>query len=565
VQLPRYAQELADAAKLPRVPGEPNLYEQAVKKWQAQVDKLGQGASRSAGEFTLRSSTQQLIRDLRGATPEQVDAAVNRWILDKARYQARVVARNEAVEAYRDEALAGWAEQEWVVGVRWSLSGAHPRMDICDVLANQDLYGLGPGGYPVDEVPERHPSCLCILSAIADGEHFNRELAKARGEAEPPKAWESGQRVTGDQWLRGLSAHERIAVAGPTRAKLVMQGRSVMSGPSKFAPVYELLGQAKPEPRRVMVAAERLVAGDRARMVQPFPDLPGARKSKRPSQRPTEPAPKPKPKAARAKPAYKPLAYGEGAPELGRLRAETKAQADNAQAAMRWDMDRYVGDVPAEMTSWIQGLRQTVADRLGLKPTRTLDAVEALLLKHDPSNLSGGHMAWDGTLRIKFRAALDHEDLLDVVVHEAIHTMGGTAAKAYRGTASVLEEIATEELTRSFKGTTWTAARGARVDLSDVDAAVSAWEAFPADYFDDGHAYNRYRRRLMSVVEAATGEKTEAVVTRARDALARWKRKSYDSEAEATEAFIDALQPNSENQRAFYRKTLLIPKKDWDQ
>lgn len=269
VQLPRYVEELSEAAKL----GEPNEYAAAVKRWRSQVERLGQGAERSAGEFTLRSSTQQLIRDLKGAKPEQVDKAVNRWVLDKARYQARVVARHEAVESFRENELAALQQQAWCKGVRWTLSPAHPRPDICDVCAGQDLHGLGPGGYPADDVPERHPSCLCSLVAITDEAHFERELARAKGQEEPPRPWESGERVTGDQWLRRQTAGLREAVAGPTRAKLVMRGQSVMATPGRFEKVHRLLGEPKPVRRAVLVSATKVVAADRANMVRPFPSL----------------------------------------------------------------------------------------------------------------------------------------------------------------------------------------------------------------------------------------------------------------------------------------------------
>jgi len=156
VNLPKYVQDLREAAST----GDGKLYRSAVKTWERQIEGLGQGALKESGEFTLRSASRQLVKDLGKAKVQNVDKIVDRWILEKARYQARVMARHESVEAFRDVAIKQAREQPFTVGVRWTLSPAHPRKDVCDVYASSDSYGLGPGGYPADSVPARHPSCI---------------------------------------------------------------------------------------------------------------------------------------------------------------------------------------------------------------------------------------------------------------------------------------------------------------------------------------------------------------------------------------------------------------------
>lgn len=49
--------------------------------------------------------------------------------------------------------------------IRWRLSLQHPKHDICDEHATADLFDLGDGCYPVDDVPEYppHPNCMCTL------------------------------------------------------------------------------------------------------------------------------------------------------------------------------------------------------------------------------------------------------------------------------------------------------------------------------------------------------------------------------------------------------------------
>ncbi len=275
VELPKYVQELSEAAKFKRGAGDPNLYEQAVKRWHNQVSRLGQGAELQAGEYTIQSATRELVRRLGKAKPDQVDTLVERWVLERARYQARVIARHESVEAARESALSSYREQDWVHGVRWTLSPSHPRPDICDMHAGVDLYGLGAGGYPLDKVPGRHPSCMCNLVPISDEAHFERKIAKAKGNEEPARKWLSGRKESAEDWLKTQAKELRQAIIGPTREKLLERGRKVFDeGASGFRPVYKLLGKQKPQIQRgPRIDARGVIAKDRASMVKPFPTL----------------------------------------------------------------------------------------------------------------------------------------------------------------------------------------------------------------------------------------------------------------------------------------------------
>jgi hypothetical protein len=273
VELPKYVRELSNAAKLRA--GEPNLYADVVSRWRGQVAKLGQGADLAHGEYTIQSATRELVRRLETAKPAQVDKLVDRWVLEKARYQARVIARNEAVEAARQSSLESLRKQPWVHGVRWMLSPSGKRKpDVCDVYAGADLYGLGPGGYPADKVPTRHVGCICGIVGIVDDAHYEREVAVSRGEVEPPKPWLSGKRESAEDWLRAQSADARRAIVGPTRARLVESGREVLApGAANFKPVHELLGKQRPRREMSLVDARAVIAADRAKMKRPFPKL----------------------------------------------------------------------------------------------------------------------------------------------------------------------------------------------------------------------------------------------------------------------------------------------------
>lgn len=76
-------------------------------------------------------------------------------------YAAHRLARTEINHAYQTSQAERYADEPWTTGMRWNLSGSHPKPDICNVLAERDKYGLGAGVYPVGKRPDSHPNCLC--------------------------------------------------------------------------------------------------------------------------------------------------------------------------------------------------------------------------------------------------------------------------------------------------------------------------------------------------------------------------------------------------------------------
>lgn len=65
-------------------------------------------------------------------------------------------ANEMAVEQMRQNSKYMWFE-------KWELSPAHPRPDVCDILASQDM-GEGPGVYK--KAPNRHPGCYCYIYPV---------------------------------------------------------------------------------------------------------------------------------------------------------------------------------------------------------------------------------------------------------------------------------------------------------------------------------------------------------------------------------------------------------------
>jgi len=80
-------------------------------------------------------------------------------------YNALRLARTEIGNAYHEADIMSAMASKILAGIRWNLSPAHGQYDICDTLASIDLYGLGSGVYPPENVPlYPHPNDMCYTT-----------------------------------------------------------------------------------------------------------------------------------------------------------------------------------------------------------------------------------------------------------------------------------------------------------------------------------------------------------------------------------------------------------------
>lgn len=156
--------------------------------------------------------------------------------------RARLVARTEIMTAEHETSIQAAIESPVVAALHWFLSNRHPEPDECDVFADEDLFGLGPGNFDPRQAPARpHPRCLCgfthilrpvaewgkprgalpalqhDLLAVADRYGFSpsraQSLFRARGVAPDADAFE--------QWAGGRGKRGRFSAQPPTVRKNV--------------------------------------------------------------------------------------------------------------------------------------------------------------------------------------------------------------------------------------------------------------------------------------------------------------------------------------------------------
>lgn len=168
VELPAYvdtllqrARQAASLADDPKLYGE---YRQAVNAVLRQAEGLV-----DTDKSGLAQAYRNLAKATDSASSEVLDKAVERAIIEKARSNAARTARTELSRAYANGVVYDAQQDPDATAIKVSLSGAHDHSSspycMCDFFTETDLYGLGDGIFPKDELPEFpfHPNCTCLL------------------------------------------------------------------------------------------------------------------------------------------------------------------------------------------------------------------------------------------------------------------------------------------------------------------------------------------------------------------------------------------------------------------
>jgi len=88
-----------------------------------------------------------------------------------ASFPARRLARTEITRAHAQGTAFAAARTPFAKGLRWNLSGNHPKADECNQRAERDE-GLGKGVYEINDFPRMpaHPMCRCFSTIETEGD-----------------------------------------------------------------------------------------------------------------------------------------------------------------------------------------------------------------------------------------------------------------------------------------------------------------------------------------------------------------------------------------------------------
>lgn len=135
---------------------------------QSVKDILSAGISRGEGATKIAKQLQEFliepsISDTTSYTTAGLKSITGRGTIN---YNALRLAKNEINNTYREALVVANDKNPIMGGVKWNLSGSHPRPDICDVWAKMDAYGLGAGVTPADKTPIDHVGGFCFLTEV---------------------------------------------------------------------------------------------------------------------------------------------------------------------------------------------------------------------------------------------------------------------------------------------------------------------------------------------------------------------------------------------------------------
>lgn len=178
--LPKHITELERASRrlLSGQPGARRDYQRALRKSMREVERLQKNGAPTA---RLKKSYQNLIKATDKHSVQALDKAMDRVITGKARYNSDRIARTEMAKAYAQGTYQEAATDPDVIGIRYDLSAGHVIFDICDFHTQTNQFNLGPGGYPLKQLPPYpfHPQCTCVQSMIYQGVAKNQNKGKA--------------------------------------------------------------------------------------------------------------------------------------------------------------------------------------------------------------------------------------------------------------------------------------------------------------------------------------------------------------------------------------------------
>lgn len=212
----------------------------------------GWSASRAAAELAYNGQAvpPMVARQLTGARgPALARLADLLTSGDGAEvWKAERVFRTEINRAHGEAYMAGAEQTPGFAGFRFLLSPAHPEPDICDLLAAQNLHGLGQGVYP-DRARTpwpAHPNTLSFVQIVFEDEITDADRAGKETEL---------------QALGRLAPEIRAGVLGQTKAAYfdagLLRSKGMIRAPLRA--VRDRLQRQDAQHPRALPGADRIV------------------------------------------------------------------------------------------------------------------------------------------------------------------------------------------------------------------------------------------------------------------------------------------------------------------
>ena len=171
----------------------------------------GHGAAQAARELLMRGEAVpgDIADKINAANAQGMGKAAGELLTGEGSPMANAMRlmRTEINRAHGTSYAKGALAHPDAAGVRFLLAPGHPKPDICDLLATQNLHGLGPGVYPSVEASgwPAHPNTLSFLEIV-----FKDEVT-AEDKAGKETSMEALARLTPEQRKGALGVNKAEA------------------------------------------------------------------------------------------------------------------------------------------------------------------------------------------------------------------------------------------------------------------------------------------------------------------------------------------------------------------
>lgn len=151
--------------KIEMLQGESRDSNSLLRQAERNINRLGRNG---APNQALKAAYNKLLKAVEDGNEKALKNATKVAIEEKSRYIADRIARTEMARAYADGFFSKHQDNPNVVAYQFKLSTRHPAFDVCNMYADGNMFNLGVGVYPKDQVPlvPIHPHCLCKYKAI---------------------------------------------------------------------------------------------------------------------------------------------------------------------------------------------------------------------------------------------------------------------------------------------------------------------------------------------------------------------------------------------------------------
>lgn len=176
----------------------------------------GHGAAQAARELLMKGHgvPGEIVDKINAANAAEMGKAAGELLTGEGSpmVNAMRLMRTEINRAHGTSYAKGALAHPDAAGVRFLLSPAHPKPDICNLLSTQNLHGLGPGVYPSVAASSwpAHPNTLSFLEVV-----FKDEVT----------AEDKAGKETSMEALARLSPEQRRGALGVNKAEVFDEGK----------------------------------------------------------------------------------------------------------------------------------------------------------------------------------------------------------------------------------------------------------------------------------------------------------------------------------------------------